>query len=453
VGAAIIIALTASRAGAQAIVRGEIYDSLLTRAPLEGATILVQGTTRTATSDRRGRFVLRDLPAGRYTLGFFHPLLDSLQAGAPLKVVDVGERGTVRVTLVTPSPGTVSLRLCGHAPEPSTSVLFGFVRAAENGAPVDSAEASVRWFELEMEGTGRRQVERDVSTSTREDGLYLLCDVPNDIAVSLVVVRGQQASGALHLGLGAAGIARRDVRVSLTDPASRLVASAIVGDTPPPARVPGLAGLRVVVRNTQGQPVPGAVVGIRGTTASGVANDSGVVMLRAVPAGSQTLAVRAIGLSPSLRVVDLAPGVELAVDVQMDRPATLLPTVSVIGQRPSQVDAEIRLRQQSGWGRYVDGPELRSAASGLAFWAGIPGMSVGRASSDSDAMPMMRIDMNDSCVPDVWLDGLRIGFIDGWELRAMLLNARRMEVFTRAPRVPAQYSTTSGCGAILIWSR
>lgn len=450
--ALVLLALVTQRAGAQAIVRGEVFDSLLTFAPLQGATIVVQGTTLTATSDKRGQFAIRDLPAGQYTIGFFHPLLDSLQVGAPRQVIDVGERGTVRVTLATPSARAVARGLCGAEPARATSVVFGFVRAVEDAAPLDSAELIVRWFELEMRGIETRNFERRVSARSGADGLYVLCDVPNDIAVSMVAVHGEQASGPLHLGLDASGIARRDVRVSLSDPAARWLGQSAAGDSVSAAREPGTARLQVMVRNAQGRPVRGAVVGIRGTASSGSSNDSGSLVLSGVPAGSQTLAVRAIGLAPSFQVVTLTPGERLSVVAKLERTPVLLATISVVDQRPSQFEAEIKARIASGWGVLVEGPALRNASTGLGFWAGIPGMSVGRAANGPNALPMMKIGSDDSCVPDIWMDGNQMYSIDGWEFRALLMNAKRMEVFTRQSRVPAQYRTTSNCGAILVWT-
>ena len=39
-------------------IEGIVYDSLLTRGPLRGATVYVIGTTLVATTDSRGRFAI-----------------------------------------------------------------------------------------------------------------------------------------------------------------------------------------------------------------------------------------------------------------------------------------------------------------------------------------------------------------------------------------------------------
>ena len=76
-------------AAAQGTIRGVVTDSLISRGPLQGATVVLQGAPHTAVTDRLGRFVMRDVPAGSYAIGFFHPSLDSLEATAPVKRLEV----------------------------------------------------------------------------------------------------------------------------------------------------------------------------------------------------------------------------------------------------------------------------------------------------------------------------------------------------------------------------
>lgn len=73
----------AAHSGAGAAVSGIVRDGIA-RAPLVGAMVQLFGADsgsrfgRSAVSDSLGRFTLADVPDGRYTLGFFHPMLDSL---------------------------------------------------------------------------------------------------------------------------------------------------------------------------------------------------------------------------------------------------------------------------------------------------------------------------------------------------------------------------------------
>src|SRR5512138_941129 len=96
---ATITALFAASAAAQtngprdnagATVSGVVRDSIA-NSPLADATVQLIASDdparfeRTTTSDSLGRFILRDVPLGRYMLGFFHPVLDSLGVEAPLR--------------------------------------------------------------------------------------------------------------------------------------------------------------------------------------------------------------------------------------------------------------------------------------------------------------------------------------------------------------------------------
>jgi len=75
-----------------AAVSGVVRDSIA-RMPLAGAMVQLVAADglasfiRTAVSDSLGRFTLGDVPDGRFTLGFFHPMLDSLGVEAPLRDV------------------------------------------------------------------------------------------------------------------------------------------------------------------------------------------------------------------------------------------------------------------------------------------------------------------------------------------------------------------------------
>src|SRR6185312_3309723 len=56
---------------------GIVGDSLH-GGPLAGAIILLDGQSREAVTDSIGRFRIDSVSAGRYRVGIFHPVLDSL---------------------------------------------------------------------------------------------------------------------------------------------------------------------------------------------------------------------------------------------------------------------------------------------------------------------------------------------------------------------------------------
>src|SRR5207237_5782187 len=107
----IIVALLARMASAQmtvaadhrsvAAVRGVVRDSIA-GTPLAGAVVQLVAADNparfglTTISDSLGRFTLNDVPHGRYTIGFFHPMLDSLGIEPPLRELYVDGAQPVR---------------------------------------------------------------------------------------------------------------------------------------------------------------------------------------------------------------------------------------------------------------------------------------------------------------------------------------------------------------------
>ena len=99
-------------------VSGVVRDSI-SHLPLAGATVQlvapdsVAGHGRSAISDSVGRFTLTDVRDGRYALGFYHPLLDSLGVEPPAREVRVEEHQPVRIDLATPSTERIRAAVCG----------------------------------------------------------------------------------------------------------------------------------------------------------------------------------------------------------------------------------------------------------------------------------------------------------------------------------------------------
>ena len=458
VGATLLVWL-ASAIGlpAQATLRGVVHDSLLTHRPLAGATVVVHGTDRTALTDRRGRFTIPDLPLGSHVVGFFHPTFDSLDLAAPGQRVELIAGRSTMVQLATPSIRGASLLLCRRPPEPSTLVLTGTVRAAAGDAPLERAVVEVRWFELALGGARARETMFVATDTTAADGRYRLCGVPTDIALTMVATVAGQTTGPVALAFDSVGVARRDLRVSLSDPA----AATMLDDTIEARHPAGLGRLAVVVRDPSGASVGRAIVGLRGTDRADTTDVTGRVVIADVPSGTQTIAVRALGRQPQELVIDIVPGAATPVTITLDRFVTLLPAVAVVGQAPDARRAGIERRVRAGNGYVIAGEDARALAFSSVGWARIPGvtLSSGRVFSgplivQDDPVPMMRGFGGERCRADVWVDGIRFSNLSGWELRGMLVNARTVEVYSSASRVPVEFTTVSAspCGAVLIWS-
>ena len=435
---------------AQGTIRGVVTDSLLTRAPLQGATVILQGAPNTAVTDRLGRFVMRDVPAGTYTIGFFHPILDSLEATAPVKRVEVRDDATAIVALGMPTANTLSVALCGNDLEAASAVVFGIVRDAERGEPLPGAVVRANWYQVNLVAGVARETQRFAADTARVDGRYVLCSVPNDIALTLSGGIDGQVTGDLHLALDHLGIGRRDVMVSRTDTASRPLPLPAAGDSVTPLPPPGSARLRVRVTDQRDRPVAGATVGVRGTRVNGRTDADGTVRLAGIPAGSQTLLIRKPGAEPVTLVVALRANAENTLSAEIGRTIVLLPAVAVTGQRMSQIDRDIAVRLRLYGGKSFDERALAPAASGnLGFWTQIGGVRV--LADGFDAQPYMQNSQMLPCRPNLWYNGARIGTWTAWELRTLLIGAKRMEVYPRPSNVPPQFTSTDDCGAIVIW--
>src|SRR5437660_4950320 len=129
-------------------IRGYVFDSLLTHAPLDGAVVLLSGAvSRSIKADVHGRFFFDSLPTGSYTITFTHPLLDTLGFAAPERSVEVPASGTVRLYLSTPSGDRVYERLCPVKREAETGVVLGSVLDAGSEARLAGAEVRAEWVE------------------------------------------------------------------------------------------------------------------------------------------------------------------------------------------------------------------------------------------------------------------------------------------------------------------
>ena len=134
----------------RAEVHGAVYDSIAGR-PLVGALVQLvaadSGSTygRTAVSDSLGAFRFADAPSGRFTLGFYHALLDSLGLEPLLRTITVANGGSVRADLATPSAARLRMAICGApTPQNSGAVVMGLVRHATDRAPASGVTVTSR---------------------------------------------------------------------------------------------------------------------------------------------------------------------------------------------------------------------------------------------------------------------------------------------------------------------
>jgi hypothetical protein len=435
--------------------RGVIYDSLLTRGPMVGARVVVDGVSQTATTDRRGRFAIEDVPEGEHLVTFYHPSLDSARLSAPAYRVTVPSRGLRDLRMATPSFATTSQYLCGAALDSGSTIVLGRALAVEDGRVLSGATARVAWWEMSFGGDeGVQRIDREMTAETDSSGQFRLCGIPTDVDLTMTVRQGSQQSGPIAFPERGRAITIRDVAVSLSDTAASVTADSLYIASPDSVR-PGRARLRVRVRDESGQPIENAIVGIRGHAAAATSSADGLALVMAAPSGTQTVAVRALGWEQRVSLVTLKPDQETELDLRLMKIGAILPEYRVTGIREDPGKAGFERRQRMGFGTFLDKERLdrigrRTSNLNLVGGIRVP-MTQGTLGYSPFPMILLRNDLG-LCTPTIWVDGVPRVRMDGWELHAILQWATRMEIYPRAILTPAEFVGSGQCGVVVIWT-
>jgi hypothetical protein len=424
-------------------VRGEVFDSLI-GARLEGANVRVRGTGLGTTTDRRGRFRLDSVPAGRVVLLVDHPALDSAGLSDLPTVVAVAAGRTTQVRLAVPSLRSLSGAACGRDPGPASGdsgIVFGAVRDAESRARLMRARVTVSWLHLERDRNPlvTRRV-REVLTDSL--GNYYACGVARGAELHLQTSAGSFSSGELSVEVGDRRVLRRDLSVSREAPAEE-------GDTGPVPR-PGLAVLAGSVLSEAGQPLEAVLAGVPGGFGDAVTDATGRFVLADLPSGSRMLYVRRIGYSFTATVVELRNRDTTRVTLVL--PAlTVLDTLRVTASRwvRSELDdLERRMREHSP-GHVLLGDELKTMGLISSVFRSFPALHTQPGRWAGEVTLYMEFGVR-LCEPTVWIDGwpAQLEMLQGYQPADLLA----VEVY-RASETPLRYRDMNNCGAVLAWTR
>ena len=186
-------------------VDGRIYDSIAAR-PLAAATVVfvsddsAGSKSASATTDSAGRFALRDLPEGRYVVGFFHASFDTLGLEFPSQIVSL-KPGRQTIELSTPSPRTIASRLCQAQPAVARGVVTGHVYSASRSEPLVGAPVAAEWMEV-VPKRPLAPVRHSVTAITLQTGWFAICGTPIDQSVNLLASFGADSSGVIEVMTG-----------------------------------------------------------------------------------------------------------------------------------------------------------------------------------------------------------------------------------------------------------
>lgn len=323
---------------------------------------------------------------------------------------------------------------------PGQGALVGRVRSAEDDAPLAGVAVVLRWEDLAVDrATGQATVTpRTLSRVTDAQARYRFCAVPRFTPLLVQAQAVDRYSGAVGVRLEGEPVFVRRLTLSL----------GMVSDSG--AR--GTATLLGEVVTATGIPVRGARANVDGAAGEVATNDTGVFVMPQLPAGTQTLIVRALGFLPKRVTVELKVNATSAATVVLDQTVRMLDSVRVLARRYDsrqrfEADFEQRKRAAPG-GTFLDERRIegRVYASTADIFRNVRGLtvspdgivSVARGSGSlSDAL----------CVPLLIVDGIQmqttLDIVRPQEIRAI-------EVY-RGAETPVQYNDP--CGAIVIWTK
>lgn len=479
----LLLCMAAASAAAQGGITGRVFDSLSTRGPLANATVVLVERSKYATTDARGNFTIDSVPDGHYTLGFMHPLLDSLELQAPVVAVDVTGGRRAAVDLFTPSAAAAYALICPGPRDTDTGVIIGRVRDVDDASSLANATVSTEWTEITLTA-GRAAGHRvRAAAKTNAQGAFLLCGVPKEVPVDVHGELGGFVAGPTPLMPDDRLIRRLDFAISRRDSAARSVS---VGDSSKVAMgVPGSGTLRGVVLGAEGRPVREAIITVFGTARTTRTNAKGAFRLDQIPAGTRTVEVRAIGLLPLTLSMDFATSATRDTTISVSRQAQDMGTVAVRERASSTAAVDnggFDARKTQGLGKFITQTDIvKNGATNLSdILAKVPGIIMDRGTSGYP-LPLMKgvVSVDNTartqgayCIPTFFLDGVHV-YVDGAlkpkagiEVQPQhpfsdLADAARpdvikgIEVYANPGTIPLAFDNMSstGCGSIVIWTR
>lgn len=457
-----------------------VWDSVA-KMPLAGAVVQLvsadnpAGFTRTAPSNILGRYTLNDVPRGRYIIGFFHPILDSIGVQAPLHEVNVAEEGPVNADVAIPSPARLGAAICGARPAASRgSVIVGIVREAHNGLPAAGVTVTGEWMELSFKAGRIAKDYPKHSMTTGENGWFAMCELPSLGVVSMLATREADSTDLIEIEVPAEGFIRHDLFIGAARTTDTRVEPTRSNRSPATRRMHVGEGRisGTVIATANGQPLANAQVGIDGGPQTRT-NDRGEWTLTNAPPGTRMLEVRALGYYPYRSLVHVLEGAS-PVRVSLATLKAVLDTVRVRSNRLSNRDRSgFADRKKTGPGRYLSAADIgrRPAVFASEIFRSIPGVRIGYASdtlatdmviavnpddmSNTDKRLLMRGIEGDWCAPAIFLDGVYMPSfgsddIDAWIKPSAIAG---IEIYSEAT-VPNEFmKQRSGCGSIVIWRK
>lgn len=427
----------AVRVAQVAKVGGMVYDSLR-GAPLPGAWVQLRAADDAGTfgltvrSDSLGRFVFREVPSGRYAIGFHHPKLDSLGLAPVAQTLTIAAPDSVGAYLAVPSPSRIRSAVCGAGRD--GSVLMGYVRHPLTGEPVEGATVSGEWLEYSLSKTGLAKRSPRRSVTTQADGWFAICGVPSPGIVAVRAGVGGDSTDLVEAQITEEGFMRREL---------------FVGG--------GTTTLRGVVRRADSQhPLADAEVRfVNGPSTR--TNEKGEWVLPDAPVGTRLVDVRAVGYFPARQTLDVR-GDMAPLSTDLNTLKSVLDTVKTVALYPRYTlaeDIKERARSTSGIFMTFNDPMLKNAMTVSDALRMTRGVFVERDLNGPGNSLSLRGVFASRCNPLYVVNGFPIPGFTVQDLDSFYgpSNIFAIEIY-HAGTAPAQFQMgMQECGSIVVWTR
>jgi hypothetical protein len=426
-----------------ATIAGIVLDSL-NGTFLRGADVIIEGAKRSLRTDSLGKFRIDSLAPGTYQVGVFHPLLDTLGISLASRPFHVGADSSSFILLAVPSATSIIKSACpvrGFRPQ-GTSAVIGHVTDPETLQPVEGADVSIAWVQIEVsKEVGIRRTPRVIRANTDAQGQFRLCGLPNSTQSTLQARKAGRVTAEIPIALGdqESELFARTLLLSSADSGAKTGKAVVSG--------------RVVLEGAPSN--AGSRVEVLGTDVVAMTNEKGEFTINNLPSGSQVLLARHLGFGPETIPVDLSSHDPKQVTIKLPKFVATIDPVVVTARRTASLDkVGFTTRKKSGTGYYIGPDQLKDMHPNALtdILRRVPSLRVSYG-PQGDVVTSSR-GSGGGCV-EYYVDDMPWQSATPGDVNNFL-NANEVvgvEVYA-GPGAPAQYTRAMGdCTTIVIWTK
>jgi hypothetical protein len=423
--------------------------------------ISVEGTTRLGISDSLGRFLVDSITPGTYRVRVDHPMLDTLGISLVTPPITIGVGELTHTVIPVPTGEFLANLFCPAARRAlGPGALVGRVREPDSDSAAVGARVSLVWYDPDPPGLPNniriaKKPPRVREATVGADGTYRLCGLPEQYEAKLQAQRKDGGATAEVTVTQEGGmLALRSMSVAALPTVAKAGSDTVGAPRQAPRGTARVFG-KVVSKN--GAPVPGARVGLMGTSAATLTKANGDFVLDSLPAGTQALVVRQIGYRPTELAVDLSSRTPARVTVQLGIYVPELSPVEVVSRRDEGLQKVGFLdRKRNSAGGYFITPEQLEKRNAMKF-SDILRTTPGIRISESNGQAMItstRSAQGSGCVT-MYVDGAPWQQIEPGDLDSFVQpnEVAAVEVYNGSS-VPLQFTTPGqSCAAVVVWTK